>query len=156
MCVITIWKYCVIRLPWCCRRTCSSPEPLPKICVGAITNATDEEIRHACQLAQADGFIQEFPDKYDTYIEQGGTNVSGGQRQRLCIARALLKKPKILILDDSTSAVDTKTDQLIRTAFRHEIPDTTKIIIAQRVASVQESDMILVMDHGRIMAAGIA
>ena len=117
-------------------------------------NASDEEIRHACQLAQADGFIQEFPDKYDTYIEQGGTNVSGGQRQRLCIARALLKKPKILILDDSTSAVDTKTDQLIRAAFHHEIPDTTKIIIAQRVASVQESDMILVMDQGRIMASG--
>ena len=117
-------------------------------------DATDEEIRHACQLAQADGFIQEFPDKYDTYIEQGGTNVSGGQRQRLCIARALLKKPKILILDDSTSAVDTKTDKLIREAFHNEIPDTTKIIIAQRVASVQESDMILVMDHGRIMAAG--
>ena len=111
-------------------------------------NATDEEIRHACQLAQADGFIQEFPDKYDTYIEQGGTNVSGGQRQRLCIARALLKKPKILILDDSTSAVDTKTDQLIRAAFHNEI------IIAQRVASVQESDMILVMDAGHIMAAG--
>ena len=117
-------------------------------------NATDEEFRHACQLAQADGFIQEFPDKYDTYIEQGGTNVSGGQRQRLCIARALLKKPKILILDDSTSAVDTKTDQLIRAAFHNEIPDTTKIIIAQRVASVQESDMILVMDAGHIMAAG--
>ena len=117
-------------------------------------NATDEEIRHACQLAQADGFIQEFPDKYDTYIEQGGANVSGGQRQRLCIARALLKKPKILILDDSTSAVDTKTDQLIRAAFHNEIPDTTKIIIAQRVASVQESDMILVMDAGHIMAAG--
>lgn len=117
-------------------------------------NATDEEIRHACQLAQADGFIQEFPDKYDTYIEQGGTNVSGGQRQRLCIARASLKKPKILILDDSTSAVDTKTDQLIRAAFHNEIPDTTKIIIAQRVASVQESDMILVMDAGHIMAAG--
>ena len=117
-------------------------------------NATDEEIRHACQLAQADGFIQEFPDKYDTYIEQGGTNVSGGQRQRLCIARALLKKPKILVLDDSTSAVDTKTDQLIRAAFHNEIPDTTKIIIAQRVASVQESDMILVMDAGHIMAAG--
>ncbi|MFC2697722.1 MAG: ABC transporter ATP-binding protein [Bifidobacterium dentium] len=117
-------------------------------------NATDEEIRHACQLAQADGFIQEFPDKYDTYIEQGGTNVSGGQRQRLCIARALLKKPKILILDDSTSAVDTKTDQLIRAAFHTESPDTTKIIIAQRVASVQESDMILVMDAGHIMAAG--
>ena len=117
-------------------------------------NATDEEIRHACQLAQADGFIQEFPDKYDTYIEQGGTNVSGGQRQRLCIARALLKKPKILILDDSTSAVDTKTDKLIRTAFHDEIPDTTKIIIAQRIASVQESDMILVMEEGRITASG--
>ena len=117
-------------------------------------DATDEEIRHACRLAQADGFIQEFPDKYDTHIEQGGTNVSGGQRQRLCIARALLKKPKILILDDSTSAVDTKTDQLIRGAFHHEIPDTTKIIIAQRVASVQESDLILVMDKGRIMAKG--
>ena len=117
-------------------------------------NATDEEIRHACQLAQADGFIQEFPDKYDTYIEQGGTNVSGGQRQRLCIARALLKKPKILILDDSTSAVDTKTDKLIRTAFHDEIPDTTKLIIAQRIASVQESDMILVMEEGRITASG--
>ena len=117
-------------------------------------NATDEEIRHAARLAQADGFIQEFPDKYDTYIEQGGTNVSGGQRQRLCIARALLKKPKILILDDSTSAVDTRTDKLIRAAFHNEIPDTTKIIIAQRVASVQESDMILVMDNGRIMASG--
>ncbi|WP_258184564.1 MULTISPECIES: ABC transporter ATP-binding protein [unclassified Bifidobacterium] len=116
--------------------------------------ATDEEIRHACQLAQADGFVSEFPKGYDTYIEQGGTNVSGGQRQRLCIARALLKKPKILILDDSTSAVDTKTDKLIREAFHHEIPDTTKIIIAQRVASVQESDMILVMDNGRIMARG--
>ena len=118
------------------------------------SNATDEEIRHACQLAQADGFIQEFPDKYDTYIEQGGTNVSGGQRQRLCIARALLKKPKILILDDSTSAVDTKTDKLIREAFHNEIPDTTKIIIAQRIASVQESDMILVMEEGRITASG--
>ncbi|NEG96463.1 ATP-binding cassette domain-containing protein [Bifidobacterium sp. SMB2] len=117
-------------------------------------DATDEEIRHACRLAQADGFIQEFPDKYDTMIEQGGTNVSGGQRQRLCIARALLKKPKILILDDSTSAVDTKTDRSIRAAFRDEIPYTTKIIIAQRVASVQESDMILVMDNGRIMARG--
>ncbi|WP_419497354.1 ABC transporter ATP-binding protein, partial [Bifidobacterium pullorum] len=117
-------------------------------------DATDEEIRHACQLAQADGFIQEFPKKYDTYIEQGGTNVSGGQRQRLCIARALLKKPKILILDDSTSAVDTKTDKLIREAFHHEIPDTTKIIIAQRVESVEESDLILVMNAGRIIARG--
>lgn len=110
--------------------------------------ATDEEIRHACELAQADGFIEEFPDKYDTYIEQGGTNVSGGQRQRLCIARALLKKPKILILDDSTSAVDTKTDKMIREAFHHEIPNTTKIIIAQRVASVEESDSIIVMHEG--------
>ena len=116
--------------------------------------ATDEELRHACELAQADGFIQEFPDKYDTYIEQGGTNVSGGQRQRLCIARALLKKPKILILDDSTSAVDTKTDKLIREAFHHEIPNTTKIIIAQRVASVEESDKIVVMHEGRILDQG--
>lgn len=117
-------------------------------------NATDEELRHACQLAQADGFIQEFPDGYQTHIEQGGSNVSGGQRQRLCIARALLKKPKILILDDSTSAVDTKTDQRIRAAFKSEIPQTTKIIIAQRVASVQDSDQILVMESGRILAHG--
>ena len=117
-------------------------------------DATDEDIRHACRLAQADGFIRELPDGYDTYIEQGGTTVSGGQRQRLCIARALLKKPRILILDDSTSAVDTKTDKLIREALRHEIPHTTKIIIAQRIASVQDSDMILVMDAGRIAAAG--
>ncbi|WP_236630781.1 ABC transporter ATP-binding protein [Bifidobacterium aemilianum] len=117
-------------------------------------NATDDELRHACILAQADSFIQEFPKKYDTYIEQGGSNVSGGQRQRLCIARALLKKPRILILDDSTSAVDTKTDQLIRQAFSSEIPDTTKIIIAQRVASVQDSDMIIVMDEGRILDTG--
>ena len=117
-------------------------------------NATDEEIRHACQLAQADGFIQEFPDKYDTYIEQGGTNVSGGQRQRLCIARALLKKPKVLILDDSTSAVDTATDAKIRRAFAQEIPDTTKFIIAQRVSSVQDADRILVMDEGQISGFG--
>ena len=116
--------------------------------------ATDEEIRHACELAQADGFIQEFPDKYNTYIAQGGPNVSAGQRQRLCIARALLKKPKILILDDSTSAVDTKTDKLIREAFHHEIPNTTKIIIAQRVASVEESDKIVVMHEGRILDQG--
>lgn len=117
-------------------------------------NATDEEIIRVCKLAQADGFIREFPDQYDTYIEQGGTNVSGGQRQRLCIARALLKKPKILILDDSTSAVDTKTDSLIRQAFKEEIPDTTKIIIAQRVASVQDADKIIVLDDGKINAAG--
>ena len=117
-------------------------------------NATDEEIRHAAQLAQADGFVQEFPDKYDTYIEQGGTNVSGGQRQRLCIARALLKKPKILILDDSTSAVDTKTDAQIRKALREYIPETTKIIIAQRISSVQDADRILVMDGGTICNIG--
>ena len=117
-------------------------------------DATDEEIRHACELAQADSFIQEFPDKYQTIIAQGGTNVSGGQKQRLCIARALLKKPKILILDDSTSAVDTKTDALIRKAFREEIPDTTKIIIAQRVSSVQDADNIIVMDGGRIVEQG--
>ena len=117
-------------------------------------NATDEEILHACQLAQADDFIQTFPKGYDTYIEQGGTNVSGGQKQRLCIARALLKKPKILILDDSTSAVDTRTDALIRGAFAKEIPNTTKIIIAQRIASVQGADMILVLDDGKIVSCG--
>lgn len=116
--------------------------------------ASDEDIRHASQLAQADSFIQEFPDKYDTHIEQGGSNVSGGQRQRLCIARALLKKPKILILDDSTSAVDTKTDQLIRQSFRDDIPDTTKIIIAQRLESVEDADMIVVMDQGKILDQG--
>jgi ATP-binding cassette subfamily B protein len=117
-------------------------------------HATDEEIIEACKLAQADGFIQEMPNKYDTYIEQGGTNVSGGQKQRLCIARALLKKPKILILDDSTSAVDTKTDALIRMGFRSFIPDTTKIIIAQRISSVQDADKIIVLDDGRISAIG--
>lgn len=117
-------------------------------------HATDEEIERVCRLAQADPFIQEMPDKYDTYIEQGGTNVSGGQKQRLCIARALLKKPKILILDDSTSAVDTKTDALIRQAFREEIPDTTKFIIAQRISSVQDADHILVLDDGHISAYG--
>ena len=105
-------------------------------------------------LAQADGFIQEFPDKYDTMISQGGTNVSGGQKQRICIARALLKKPKILILDDSTSAVDTKTDQFIRNSFKEKIPNTTKIIIAQRIASVQESDKIIVLDNGKIDGFG--
>ena len=117
-------------------------------------NATDEEIKEACILAQADGFIQSFPDGYDTYIEQGGTNVSGGQKQRLCIARALLKKPKILILDDSTSAVDTKTDALIRAGFKKFIPETTKIIIAQRIASVQDADIILVFDNGGVSAVG--
>ena len=117
-------------------------------------NASDEEMVEACRLAQADDFIRSFPDGYDTYIEQGGTNVSGGQKQRLCIARALLKKPKILILDDSTSAVDTRTDALIREGFRTYIPETTKIIIAQRVASVQDADLILVMNNGRIADMG--
>ncbi len=117
-------------------------------------SATDEEIQRVCKLAQADEFIQSFPDKYDTYIEQGGTNVSGGQKQRLCIARALLRKPKVLILDDSTSAVDTKTDALIRHAFKEEIPDTTKIIIAQRISSVEHADKIIVLDGGHISAYG--
>ena len=117
-------------------------------------NASDEQLQHACELAQADSFIQTFPKKYDTYIEQGGTNVSGGQKQRICIARALLKKPKILILDDSTSAVDTKTDTLIRKAFREEIPNTTKIIIAQRVSSIMEADKIIVLDNGTIVGFG--
>ncbi len=117
-------------------------------------NATDAEMEEACRLAQADEFIQQFPQKYDTWIEQGGSNVSGGQKQRLCIARALLKKPKILILDDSTSAVDTRTDALIRQGFREFIPETTKIIIAQRVASVQDADRIIMMEGGRIAAIG--
>lgn len=117
-------------------------------------NASDEELERVCKLAQADDFVQQFPDKYDTYIEQGGTNVSGGQKQRLCIARALLKKPKILILDDSTSAVDTRTDALIRKALKEEIPDTTKIIIAQRTSSVEDADEILVMDGGKIVERG--
>ena len=117
-------------------------------------DATDEELIAACKLAQADDFVRSFPDGYDTWIEQGGTNVSGGQKQRLCIARALLKKPKVLILDDSTSAVDTRTDALIRAGFKTYIPETTKIIIAQRVASVQDADMIIVMDNGRIAATG--
>ena len=117
-------------------------------------NASDAELERVCRLAQADEFIQQMPDKYDTHIEQGGSNVSGGQKQRLCIARALLKKPKILILDDSTSAVDTKTDALIRKAFAEEIPDTTKIIIAQRVSSVQDADQIVILDGGTVQAVG--
>ncbi|MGL4106782.1 ABC transporter ATP-binding protein [Clostridium sp. LP20] len=117
-------------------------------------NASDEEIERVCKLAQADEFIQKFPGKYDTYIEQGGSNVSGGQKQRLCIARALLKKPKILILDDSTSAVDTKTDSLIRKAFKEEIPDTTKIIIAQRISSIEDADRIIVLNEGAIESMG--
>ena len=118
-------------------------------------NATEDEMIHACKLAQADEFIQRFPDKYDTYIEQGGSNVSGGQKQRLCIARALLKNPKILILDDSTSAVDTKTDKLIREAFKNEMPDITKIIIAQRISSVKDADKIIVLDDGKISGIGV-
>ena len=117
-------------------------------------DATDEELIHACKLACAHDFIEGFPDGYDTYIEQGGTNVSGGQKQRLCIARALLKKPQILILDDSTSAVDTKTDAMIRQAFREEIPGTTKLIIAQRVASVQDADMIIILEGGQVVSVG--
>lgn len=117
-------------------------------------DASDEEVRRVCRLAQADGFVQDFPHGYDTMIVQGGNNVSGGQKQRLCIARALLKKPKVLILDDSTSAVDTKTDALIRKAFREEIPDTTKIIIAQRVSSIEDADQIIVLDDGRINGIG--
>ena len=116
--------------------------------------ASDEEIKRVCRLAQADGFVQDFPEGYDTKIVQGGNNVSGGQKQRLCIARALLKKPKILILDDSTSAVDTKTDALIRKAFREEIPDTTKIIIAQRISSIEDADLIIVLDGGKISGVG--
>ena len=117
-------------------------------------DATDEELVRACKLAQADGFIRELPGGYDTYIEQGGTNVSGGQKQRLCIARALLKNPKILILDDSTSAVDTATDAQIRRAFREELPGTTKLIIAQRISSVQDADKIVVLDGGRVDGVG--
>ena len=117
-------------------------------------NATDEQMLQACKTAQADEFIRRFPDKYDTYIEQGGTNVSGGQKQRLCIARTLLKNPKILIMDDSTSAVDTKTDRLIREGFKHYIPSTTKIIIAQRTSSIEDADRIVVMDEGRINDIG--
>jgi len=116
--------------------------------------ASDEELVRVAKLAQAHSFIESFPDGYDTYIEAGGTNVSGGQKQRLCIARALLRKPKVLILDDSTSAVDTKTDALIRHAFKEEIPNTTKIIIAQRVSSVEHADKILILDGGKIVACG--
>ena len=117
-------------------------------------NASDEELKKACKMAHADDFISQFPDGYDTYIEQGGANVSGGQKQRLCIARALLKKPKILIMDDSTSAVDTKTDAQIRKALREYIPETTKIIIAQRTSSVEDADRIIVMEGGAIIAIG--
>ena len=122
--------------------------------VNLVKEATDEEIEEVCRLAQADEFIKTFPDGYDTHIEQGGANVSGGQKQRLCIARALLKKPKILILDDSTSAVDTRTDALIKKAFAESIPNTTKIIIAQRISSVQDADKIVIMENGEIDDVG--
>ena len=117
-------------------------------------NASDEEVQRVCRLAQADDFIRDFPDGYNTMIVEGGNNVSGGQKQRLCIARALLKKPKILILDDSTSAVDTKTDALIRKAFREEIPDTTKIIISQRISSIEDADQIIILDEGEVNGVG--
>ena len=117
-------------------------------------DATDEELREVCRLAQADGFISAFPDGYDTWIEQGGTNVSGGQKQRLCIARALLKKPKVLIFDDSTSAVDTRTDALIRQGLQQYLPGATKLVIAQRVSSVQHADKIVILHNGRIQAVG--
>ena len=122
--------------------------------LGINKNATDEELVKVCKLAQADEFINSFPNKYDSYIEQGGTNVSGGQKQRLCIARALLKNPKIIIFDDSTSAVDTKTDAMIRKGLKEYIPETTKLIIAQRIASVEEADKIIVMDNGKISGIG--
>ena len=153
-CANTTSRRCGIRWPWCCRRTCSSPARSKENLRWGDPDATDEDLVRVCRLAQADDFVRAFPDGYDTYIEQGGTNVSGGQKQRLCIARALLKKPKVLILDDSTSAVDTKTDALIRQAFATEIPETTKIIIAQRIASVQDADLIVVMENGRIDGLG--
>ena len=143
-----------MKLLWCCRKTSCFPVPSKKICAGAIKTPAMQSWNAYASLAQADEFIQQFPQKYDTYIERGGSNVSGGQKQRLCIARALLKKPKILILDDSTSAVDTKTDALIRQAFRQEIPDTTKIIIAQRISSVEDADQIFVMEDGCIVERG--
>ena len=139
--------------PWCCRNVLFSGTIKENLRWGN-PNATEEELIHACRLACAHEFITGFPDGYDTHIEQGGTNVSGGQKQRLCIARALLKKPKILILDDSTSAVDTHTDAMIRKAFAEEIPGTTKLIIAQRVASVQDADMIVVLDDGMVVDVG--
>ena len=117
-------------------------------------NATDEELKQACQIAQAEEFIEQLPQKYNTRIEQGGSNVSGGQKQRLCIARALLKNPKILILDDSTSAVDTKTDRLIRKGLRNDLPNTTKIVIAQRISSIEDADQIIIMEDGKINAIG--
>ena len=139
---------------WCCRKIFFFPEQSSENLRWGNKDATDEELAQVCKMSCADEFISQFPDGYDTYIEQGGANVSGGQKQRLCIARALLKKPKILILDDSTSAVDTKTDARIRKAMKEYIPETTKIIIAQRTASVEDADRIIVMDGGEINAVG--
>ncbi len=152
MCGNTTSRRCAIRWPSCCRRTSSFRNDFGQYALGQPRSLV--EIQEACRLAQADEFIERFPDGYDTHIEQGGSNVSGGQKQRLCIARALLKKPKILILDDSTSAVDTRTDALIRKGLREYLPDTTKLIIAQRTASVEDADRILVMDGGRVNAIG--
>ena len=120
----------------------------------ALKGLHDEELVKACQISQAEEFIESFPEKYNTHIEQGGSNVSGGQKQRLCIARALLKKPKILILDDSTSAVDTKTDKLIRKGLKNDLPETTKIVIAQRISSIEDADQIIIMEDGKINAIG--
>ena len=154
MCARTIWKACGRTWPWSCKKNELFSGTIRENLLWGNENATDEELVWACRLAQADDFIRAFPDGYDTHIEQGGANVSGGQKQRLCIARALLKRPKILILDDSTSAVDTRTDALIRQAFRSELPDTTKFIIAQRVSSIQDADTILVLDNGAINGIG--
>lgn len=154
MCANTISKRCVKRSRWYCRKNVLFSGTIKKNLLWGNPDATDEEMQRVCQLAQADEFIQSFPEQYDTYIEQGSANVSGGQKQRMCIARALLKKPKILILDDSASAVDTHTDACIRQAFREEIPNTTKIIIAQRVASIMDADFIVVLEEGRINGIG--
>ena len=149
-----IWIPCVIRCRSYFRKMSCSRERFYDNLRWGNLEATDEECQEACRLACADEFIERFPEKYETHIEQGGNNVSGGQKQRLCIARALLKKPKILILDDSTSAVDTATDAKIRRAFREEIPDTTKLIIAQRISSVQDADRIIVMEEGEVNGFG--
>ena len=136
------WRHCEIRYLWYCRRTCCFPVRFWTTFAGVMSMPRRRNAGDACRLACADEFIEKMPEKYDTYIEQGGSNVSGGQKQRLCIARALLKKPKVLILDDSTSAVDTATDSKIRKALREDIPHTTKLIIAQRISSVQDADHI--------------
>ena len=150
----TIWKSFVTRFPWFFKKMCCSLEPFMKTSAGVMKHASEEEVKGSVSWRRLTDSFSEFPNGYNTMIVQGGNNVSGGQKQRLCIARALLKKPKILILDDSTSAVDTKTDALIRKAFREEIPNTTKIIIAQRVSSIEDADQIIVLDGGQIMGIG--